>query len=300
MLTKRPYPDGRPILFAYSYAARSLLRFARERGWMTILGQIDPGPVEEAIVVEQYRAIHGNHASPPQAVPAYWAAWREELELADRVVVNSDWSAECVAAAGVASEKLRIVPLALGEGHGIIVPPKSYPVRFSAERPLRVLFLGQANIRKGIHIVYDAFAKLAGRPVKLTVVGNEQIPRPAALVAQGSVAWLGRVRRDEVDRHYQASDVFLFPTFSDGFGITQLEAQTWRLPLIVSKRCGSVVRHGKNGIILDELSADAIVSAIDHILEVPERLRGMSEQSGIDSGFTFSGLWDALQEAVEV
>jgi glycosyltransferase involved in cell wall biosynthesis len=251
-------------------------------------------------VVEQYRALHGNHASPPQAVSAYWAAWREELELADRVVVNSAWSAECIAATGLASEKLRIVPLALGEGHGIIVPPKSYPVRFSAERPLRVLFLGQANIRKGIHIIYDAFAKLAGRPVKLTVVGDEQIPRPAALVAQGSVAWLGRVRRDEVDRHYQGSDVFLFPTFSDGFGLTQLEAQTWRLPLIVSRRCGSVVTHGKNGIILDELSADAIVAAIDHVLEVPERLRGMSEQSGIDSGFTFRGLWDALQEAVEV
>src|SRR5262249_37323993 len=278
---------GRPILFAYSYAAGSLLKFARERGWMTILGQIDPGPVEEAIVVEQYRVVHGNDAPRPQAVPAYWAAWREEFELADRVVVNSAWSAECIAAAGVASEKLRIVPLALGEGHGIIVPPKSYPARFSAERPLRVLFLGQANIRKGIHIVYDAFAKLAGRPVKLTVAGNEEVPRPAALAGRGSVTWLGRVRRGEGDRHYRASDVFLFPTFSDGFGLTQLEAQTWRLPLIVSKRCGSVVTHGKNGIVLDELSADALVSAIDHLLEAPERLRRMSEQSGIDLGFTF-------------
>src|SRR5262249_8635702 len=40
------------IVFAYSYAAREILRTARELGCTTILGQIDPGPAEERIVTE--------------------------------------------------------------------------------------------------------------------------------------------------------------------------------------------------------------------------------------------------------
>src|SRR6266852_4669992 len=41
-------------LFAYSYAAREIFLYARKRGWRTVLGQIDPGPVEERIVAKLY------------------------------------------------------------------------------------------------------------------------------------------------------------------------------------------------------------------------------------------------------
>jgi hypothetical protein len=39
-----------PTLFSYSGAALELFRFAKARGWRTVLGQIDPGPEEERIV----------------------------------------------------------------------------------------------------------------------------------------------------------------------------------------------------------------------------------------------------------
>src|SRR4030095_14640611 len=37
----------RLTLFAYSYSANHLFEFARQQGWTTVLGQIDPGPAEE-------------------------------------------------------------------------------------------------------------------------------------------------------------------------------------------------------------------------------------------------------------
>ena len=37
-------------VFAYSYAARDIFLFARARGWRTVLGQIDGGPLEERTV----------------------------------------------------------------------------------------------------------------------------------------------------------------------------------------------------------------------------------------------------------
>ena len=42
--------NGTHTVFAYSYAAEGIFKFARERGWRTVLGQIDPGPAEERIV----------------------------------------------------------------------------------------------------------------------------------------------------------------------------------------------------------------------------------------------------------
>jgi hypothetical protein len=49
----------RPVLFTYSYAAVELLRYAKSQGWTTILGQIDPGPVEEEIVIAEHQKHPG-------------------------------------------------------------------------------------------------------------------------------------------------------------------------------------------------------------------------------------------------
>src|SRR6185312_4308297 len=57
--------DAEPrTLMAYSYAAREIIRYARSRGWRTVLGQIDPGPVEERIVAEL-------HAGAPGLAPGW-------------------------------------------------------------------------------------------------------------------------------------------------------------------------------------------------------------------------------------
>src|SRR5438132_5774807 len=83
---------SQPILFAYSYAARDIFRFAKTQGWKTILGQIDPGPVEEEIVRTEHE-IHPEFVSDWRSAPSkYWQNWRQELELADKILVNSDWA----------------------------------------------------------------------------------------------------------------------------------------------------------------------------------------------------------------
>src|SRR5437870_9155705 len=83
---------SQPILFAYSYAAREIFRFAKSRGWKTVLGQIDPGPVEEEIVRAEHE-IHPEFVSDWRPAPVeYWQNWRQEFELADKILVNSDWT----------------------------------------------------------------------------------------------------------------------------------------------------------------------------------------------------------------
>src|SRR5439155_1650185 len=103
-----------PIFLSYSYAALEPFRFAKLRGWKTLLFQIDPGPEEERIVsqeVARVPALAGEwHAAPAD----YWASWRQECDFADRIIVNSEWSREGLIRSGIPSEKVTLIPLAYG------------------------------------------------------------------------------------------------------------------------------------------------------------------------------------------
>jgi hypothetical protein len=48
-----PRLSSSTILFAYSYAALDLFKFAKKQGWQTVLGQIDPGIYEEQLVKKE-------------------------------------------------------------------------------------------------------------------------------------------------------------------------------------------------------------------------------------------------------
>jgi glycosyltransferase involved in cell wall biosynthesis len=291
--------SGSPVLFAYSYAALEILRYAKTRGWRTVLGQIDPGPAEEEIVAEEVGREPALGAQWQPAPTKYWSDWREECAIADRVVVNSQWSRSCLVEAGVDGSKLFVIPLAyeMPEVRGQtseIRRERQYPDRFDEQRPLRVLFLGQINLRKGVARLLKAVRLLQNEPVEFRFVGPVQLSVPDDLKNNPKVHWVGIVPRSEVSAFYQNADLLIFPTLSDGFGLTQLEAQAWSLPVLASRFCGQVVDDGVNGIVLDELSPDAIAAALRSCLRDPERLRTFSTNTITSNSFNLKAVAQSL------
>jgi len=282
-----------PILFTYSYAALELLNYAKSQGWFTVLGQIDPGLVEEKIVLgEQSR--YPNLSASGQAAPAsYWQRWQAECQLADQIVVNSTWSSQALQQVGIPAEKIQIIPLAYQPLKTTKTFQRVYPERFSAERPLRVLFLGQIILRKGIAAVLEAAELLADEPIEFWLVGAPGIHIPQT--PHANLRWLGSVPRSSVDQYYQQADIFLFPTLSDGFGLTQLEAQAWKLPLIASGYCGEVVKDQVNGLILPEVTGASIAEALQSCLNHPQSLASFSHQSVDLDQFSLATLHHHLQ-----
>lgn len=258
-------------VFAYSYAAERILTLARERGWRTVLGQVDPGPVEEDIVAQQTPASDSSWQRAPRE---YWQRWHRECELAHTIVVNSTWSRRALVTAGVNAEKIRVIPLAFeppAEANGFT---RKYPNAFTNERPLRVLFLGQINFRKGAVQLFNAVKRMAGKPVEFWFVGPLQVDVPHEV--KDKIKWFGVAPRNDVARYYRDADVFILPTFSDGFGLTQLEAQSWKLPVIATPYCGDVVTNGVNGMIVETVSAETIAGTLHQLLRSPETLQTMS------------------------
>ena len=288
-----------PVLLSYSYTALKPFRYAKAHGWTTLLVQIDPGPEEEAIVAEQAARVPELAAGWQPAPAEYWASWREECKLADRIVANSEWSREGLIRGGVPSEKLAVVPLAyepreMKDQEPEIRRARSYPARFTLERPMRVLFLGQINLRKGIARLLAAARILRDEPVEFWLVGPMQIANASAMVDAGRVKWFGPVTREQAAQYYRNADVFILPTLSDGFAITQLEAQAHDLPLIVSSRCGDVVQHNINGLLLNDPSVDAIESAIRFCLQNPGELAQFSRCSRVHENYNVTRLGERL------
>lgn len=292
------FGNPKPVLFAYSYAALDLLRYAKKRGWRTVLGQIDPGIAEEKIVTAEhikYPSLAPNWKPVP---PDYWSLWQQECELADHIVVNSAWSKQLLIQATVDPRKIEIVSL-------VYTPPSSaqsfertYPKSFSSERPLRVLFLGLVTLRKGIAALIEAVKQLEGEPIEFWIVGAQEIRIPEDMKNHPQIRWIGPVPRSQVQTYYRQADVFLFPTLSDGFGLTQLEAQAWHLPIIASQNCGEVVRDGINGIVLSSTSPLDIALSLRAVYQEPQRLVTYAQQSNRLPNFSLSNLQAALSSIV--
>ena len=284
-----------PILFSYSYAALNIFRFAKKQGWKTVLGQIDPGILEEKIVSHEHEK-YSQYRSKWEAAPSiYWQNWQEECKLADAIIVNSEWSRQLLEHAGIDANKLKIVPLVYTFPETATNFTRLYPASFSKNRPLRVLFLGQVILRKGITYILEAIKSLEGYPIEFWFVGSNQIEIPCYFENHPQIRWIGHINRSETTQYYQQADVFLFPTLSDGFGLTQLEAQSWQLPIIASNNCGDVVRDGVNGLILSEVTGEVIAQSLRFCLENSDYLQKYSQYAGKENSMNLIQLGEQLQ-----
>ncbi|MAS96524.1 MAG: glycosyltransferase [Verrucomicrobiales bacterium] len=246
---------GPNSIFSYSYAARDIFALADSFGIEKVLGQIDPGPEEERNVAEEHQK-HPELASHWQPAPhEYWSSWREEIRLADRIVVNSEWSKECLLKEGVPEEKMKVIPLLFVDRSKSATPLKSESGKF------RVLFLGTISLRKGIARLLSAMELLKSENVELLLAGPSEID-PSAWEDMDNITWLGPIPRSQVAEVYQSADVFILPTLSDGFALTQLEALSYGLPVIASVYCGEAVIEGQNGWILENLEPETIAQTI--------------------------------------
>jgi len=289
------------VLISYSYAALDPFRYAKKHGWKTVLLQIDPGPAEEAIVAQEVARVPELAGDWRPAPPDYWNNWREECHIADRIVVNSEWSRQGLIRGGVAAEKISIIPLAYetpGDNAQLKRPrlQRKYPDRFTPERPLRVLFLGLINLRKGIARLLEAARILGNEPVEFWMVGPVEIAKTAAIRNTTSVKWFGSATRKQASKYYEKADIFILPTLSDGFAITQLEAQAHGLPIIASKFCGDVVENGINGIILDEPSGGSIANTVGNCIASPDWLEQLAFASRVRDNFAVQALASELQD----
>lgn len=256
--------------FGFNSNCLETLELLKSRGVFTVVDQVDPALVEEEMVVEEGYRWPGWEGIPGRTCPDYWDRIKAEWSLADVVLVNSDWSRQALVQQGVPLEKIIVVPLALDLHRDHVSSP------INPRGNLKVIWLGSVILRKGIQYLVEAARKLERTGIEFLLAGRIGISDEALRTFPGNIKVLGRVTRDQLSIFYQQAHVFVLPTISDGFAVTQLEAMAHGLPVITTPNCGRVVTHGVDGMIVPARDSEALAEALVNLDTNRPLLREMS------------------------
>ncbi len=267
-----PYLDiNHDAFIGFSGTCLEVLQHEKRQGKLTVIDQIDPALAEHEIVQRERRKYPG--LEKDAAIPdAFFERLAAEWDAADMVFVNSAWSKTCLISQGVPETKLKVIPLSY-------TPPMHIKEKnfseFKKSGRIKVLWLGTLCLRKGFVYALEAARRLQGKNILFSFYGPAQI-KLSEVVWPVNAAYLGQVPRIDSSKVYCDHDIFLIPTLSDGFAITQLEAMAHGLPVIATSRCGEVVEQGISGIIVAPYSTDSIVEAITSIADGKYDLQQLS------------------------
>lgn len=202
---------------------------------------------------------------------------RAEWQAADVIFVNSKFTRDSYARAGLDCSKVHIVHLGSP-------PPIARDLALQgggdSSAPLTLLWAGTFNIRKGAHVLLDAWrAGNLGRHARLRVFGSVSLPDRVVHPLPPGIELCGSIPRTELLEQYRSADALIFPTLCDGFGLVVTEAWSRGVPVITTDRAGAadLLRPNYNGRLIRAGDASAIVAELEWCLAHRAELRAMRE-----------------------
>jgi len=229
--------------------------------------------------------VHTYHTLYPEYVHYIWDTWLTR-ELAERM--SRDFCNQCDTVIAP-STKIREALLEWGTRKPIVTLPTgvnaaryaerdeagvaAFRTRFGIKPGERLLtFVGRLGLEKNIDALIDAMNFVRTPGAKLMIVGDG--PYRADLERHAKkdhisdkVLFCGYLRRDDVTRAYQASDLFFFSSLSETQGLVVGEALASGLPVVAVNdlAIADAVTDGSNGFLVPE-DPQALAQAADRIL----------------------------------
>jgi glycosyltransferase involved in cell wall biosynthesis len=183
-----------------------------------------------------------------------------EFELADAILVGSEAAAATIRdhAGEVVAAKLRVLNYCFDEALFANQPaPRAVP----RSEPVKFLFLGQANPRKGIHHALEAIAQLPASEASLTIVGDMRVPAPVFARYADRVTHIPTVPRSAIPAIMADHHVLLFPSYFEGSALSLIEGLASGLALIQTPKSGEGVSE-RTGIMLERPDTDILIEAM--------------------------------------
>lgn len=167
-----------------------------------------------------------------------------------------------------------------------VAPPDDLAARVgrNGTGPLTLLFVGRMIREKGIFETLDAFAAIsAGHDCRMVLVGDG--PEAAAIAArvaelglQGRVTLAGFMEGQPLHDVYRAADIFVFPSYREGFPTAITEAMAAGLPVITTRIRGMAdhLADERNALLVTPRDTAGLTAALRRIVDDPDLRRRMS------------------------
>jgi glycosyltransferase involved in cell wall biosynthesis len=240
----------------------------------------------------------------PELLPANKRAYlsaicRASVSRARRVIAVSQQTAdELTGFFGTRSEKIVVAPNGVGGSFAPIGEGAQRAFRTAKHLPDRyLLFVGTLEPRKNLPLLVRAFARWrmqteeANRDVKLVLAGGrgwyyDELFRSVRVAGvEDAVILPGYVPSDELPAWYGSALAFVFPSWTEGFGLPVLEAMACGTPVLCSRTASP-----------PEVTQDAaLIFEVDHEDALVHFLQLMVDQSALREELVQRGLARAAQ-----
>ena len=183
------------------------------------------------------------------------------LNHCDKVISVSGDLAETMKSLGITEDKIVILRNAVDTER--FKPFKNMELRYKyaiGENEILILFVGYLDTFKGIFELIAAFYEMnkKNKNVKLMMVGtgpkkDELKKKVLKLNLENFLIFTGKVSPVEMHKYYQAADIFVLPSYTEGLPISVLEAMACGLPIVTTNVGGipEVIEDGLNGFIIN-------------------------------------------------
>jgi rhamnosyl/mannosyltransferase len=204
------------------------------------------------------------------------------FKLADRIIITSKKN---LISSNIPEKywyKTVVLPIGIKlDKEEFYLEPKKFP-----KNKMRLLFVGQLRKYKGVQILIEAVQDI---DVELNIIGNgEMYDSLVSLINKLNLknrVFIHRNVDDEsLQKYYLNSDLFILPSIdeSESFGIVQLEALKYRLPIINTNLASGVTDVSINdftGLTVSPNSVGHLSSAINIILKNPLKYENFSSNT---------------------
>ena len=172
-----------------------------------------------------------------------------------------------------------------------------------------MIYTGRVSRDKSLDIAVRAHKRILEKwpQAALVIVGDgpylEELKKWTADMP--SVYFTGRVPNQELPAIYSEADVFLFPSDTDTFGMSVLEAQSCGLPAVVSSVGGpkEIIQDSKTGFVARSgdvqdwtSKIEKILNLMDHSPEDYEEMRRESRRRVLEN-YDWEHIYDSLFNA---
>jgi len=150
-----------------------------------------------------------------------------------------------------------------------------------------LLFVGRMVREKGVEELVSAFEKIQNQYPGLTLVllGPEEADLdPLSETTLQSIKSNERIVHinwtDEVEYYLSLAELFVFPSYREGFPNVIMQAGAMKCPVVCSNALGNIdiIRQHENGILHEVQNTNALADALNEALQNPLLLKKLSDQ----------------------
>lgn len=230
-------------------------------------------------------------------ISTLWSNVLKDIELADYILVNSDFVKETFLHQGWSPERIHVIYLGVDQQFMDAVPVRDYPT--DHHEPIKLLLAGELGLRKGGEVLVQALQRINDLPWQLEIIGGIDPvlkERFGAFLADPRVKISAFIPRSELSARMSAAEVFVFPSFAEGSARVIFEALACGCYVITTPNSGSIVEDGVHGRLVPPGDIDALETAIRQTIARRETIArvGRSNADLVRSRYQQKQYGDAL------